>query len=331
MKNKIAIIGSGAMGTALAKVLSYHKDFEIVIYGIDEEELESLKKGKNLKYFPESVKFPHFKTTNDLDEVLKNATHVIMAVPSKTMDIVFKKVLEKLTTNVIVVNAAKGFYPNTSKSLHIGMQEEAKGNSFVRGIVSLIGPSHAEEIVLDLPTVVAVVDKDKKLCQEVQEIFATPYFKTYIQTDVKGSEVGAAYKNVLAIATGISAGLGYGVNTQAALLTRGIAEMLRFNKIMGGKSETIMGLTGIGDLIVTATSDLSRNFTFGKKFVKEGVKALESNTTVEGVIALKEIQKISKAKKIYLPIVNLLYKAIFEKQDLHKIIDLLWAKELKEE
>ena len=323
-QNKITIIGSGAMGTAMAKVLYDSGNHNITIYGIDKGELEELKQGKNSKYFPENVKLPKFNTTTDLKSALADTKYVVLVVPSKFMDKIMIQILEHLSSKVLLINASKGFYPKTNQALHTGIQSVAAGNNLIRGVVSLIGPSHAEEIVQETPTIIDVVDQNVKLCQEVKSLFATKYFKTYIQTDVIGAEVGAAYKNVLAIASGMSSGLGYGINTLAALLTRGLAEMSRFNQKMGGKTATIIGLTGIGDLIVTATSDLSRNFTFGKQFARKGKAALDTKKTVEGLTALKIIYDISVKEKLYLPIVNYIYNVIFGEYKLDGIVTSLW-------
>lgn len=330
-KNKIAIIGSGALGTALAKVLYDSGHENICIYGVVESEVNDLKKGINTKYFPNSVKLPKFNTTTNINEALDGASYVVMAVPSKVMDVAIAQVLGSCNSEFMIINGSKGFYPATHMSLHVGIKHAIKDLKFVRGVVSLIGPSHAEEIVMSVPTVVAAVDKDKKHCEEVQALFSNDYFKTYVQTDVKGAEVGAAYKNVLAIASGISRGLGFGINTEAALLTRGLAEMRRFNKVMKGKDETLAGLTGIGDLIVTATSNLSRNFTFGQEFAKKGQDALKTTVTVEGLVALDVIYDIAKEKQLDLPIINNLYKAIHGKLDPSKMVKALWKREHKAE
>lgn len=331
MKNKIAMIGSGAMATAIAKVIYDAGNENIVIYGVDEVEVNELKKGINTKYFPNSVKLPNFETTTNLAEALDGAEYIVTAVPSKVMAGVIQAMEPLFNTDVKIINVSKGFYPNTHMSLHEGIKHATKHIPFVKGVVSLIGPSHAEEIALGLPTVVALVDKDKKLCLEMEELFNTNYFRTYVQTDVKGAEVGAAYKNVLAIASGVSAGLGYGINATAALLTRGLAEMRRFNKVMKGKDETIIGLTGVGDLIVTATSDLSRNYTFGKNLAKNKKEALKTTNTVEGLVALDVIHNIAKDKKIELPIVEFLYQSVHNDIDMTKIVEKLWSRDLKSE
>ena len=330
-KNKITMIGSGALATAIAKVLYHAGNENITIYGVDQTELNDLKNGSNSRYFPNSVELPNFETTSDLNKALDGASYVFMAVPSKFIDVAFAKVLGSINSEVLIINGTKGFFPDTEMSVHEGLKEKSKSVKNVRGVVSLIGPSHAEEIVLSVPTVVSAVCKDETLAKEVQGLFKCDFFKTYIQTDVKGAEVGAAYKNVLAIISGMAKGLGFGINTNAALLTRGLAEMARLNKALGGKPETIMGLTGIGDLIVTATSELSRNFTFGMNFAKEGKKALETNITVEGLSALDIIYKIAVSRKLDLPIVLNLYECIHKTHDPKKLVDKLWQREDKSE
>lgn len=333
MNNKIAIIGSGAMATAVAKVLTDTSKVNpnIVIYGVNEEELKELSNGMNSKYFPNSIKLPKFTTSTSMSETVKDAKYIILAVPSKTMDIVIAEVLGSINSEALFINVAKGFFPRTKLSIHEGIVEVTKHNEFVRGVVSLIGPSHAEEIVMQVPTAVAAVSKHNDLNEEVQKLFSNSYFKVYSQRDVKGAMAGAAYKNVLAIASGMVSGLGFGINTTAALLTRGLNEMSHFNKSQGGKKETIMGLTGIGDLIVTATSDLSRNFTFGKEFVKNNKVALEKNSTVEGLVAIDYIYEIAKEEKLELPIVSFLHGVIHGKKKVEDFKTELWDRKLKEE
>ncbi len=316
MNKKIAIVGSGAMGTAVAKVLTdtNRTNSNIIVYGVDENEIKELSLGLNTKYFPNSIKLPSLQTTSDITQAVKDAKYVILAVPSKTMDLVVAEVLGSLDSDVLLINVAKGFFPKSKDSLHEGIIKATKYNKFVRGVVSLIGPSHAEEIVMQVPTALSAVSKSHALNAEVQQLFSNSYFKVYSQTDVKGAMAGAAYKNVLAIASGMAAGLGFGINTTAALLTRGLTEMAIFAKAQGGKKETIMGLTGVGDLIVTATSDLSRNFTFGKEFVKNKKAALGNSQTVEGLVAIDFIFEIAKEKNIDLPITNFLHAVIHGKK-----------------
>ncbi|MGX9395837.1 NAD(P)H-dependent glycerol-3-phosphate dehydrogenase [Mycoplasma sp. 1573] len=331
MSNKITVIGSGSMGTACAKIL--HKNgHDVTIYGVDTTELEQLKQGKNLKYFPESIYLPNFKTTNNLKEALDKTNYVLLAVPSKFMDQVFNDVLANLNSEVMFINVAKGFYPGTIIPLHTAMKQKTANNTNVKGVVSLIGPSHAEEIVKDSITVVDSVDCDENKAKLVQQLFSNDYFRVYTQTDEIGAEIGSIYKNVLAIASGILDAKGYGINTRAALITRGLVEMRKYAEANGGKLETLFGLTGIGDLIVTAFSEFSRNFSFGKLYGQKGKEALDTKMTVEGLTALKAIyDNVISKKQMELPITEGLYKVIYEDYDLELMLKNLIKRDLKGE
>ena len=329
MKDKFTIIGSGSMATAISKVLYDSGNENILIYGIDKTELKELKEGKNSKYFPKNSKIPKFNTTNSLTKALKESSYVVLGVPSKFINDVFEEILNKINSKVIIINLAKGFYPNTNDSIYEGLKKKSKNNSFIKGIVSLIGPSLSKEIVKEFPTLISIVGENDKILKNVQKKFFCSYFKTNVEKDVKGAEVNAIYKNVIAIGSGILNGLNYGQNTIAAFLTLGVAEMIKFNKFVGGKIETIFGLTGFGDLIVTATSSLSRNFTFGKSFIKNKKLALISKRTTEGLTALKYLHNLSKSSNLSLPIVELLYEIIFKQTDPINLIKKLWKKDLK--
>ncbi|QJR44025.1 NAD(P)H-dependent glycerol-3-phosphate dehydrogenase [Mycoplasma miroungirhinis] len=327
----ITIIGSGSMGTALAKVL-FNNGHNVTIYGIDNQELKELREGKNTKYFPETTYLPNFKTTNNLKEALYNTNYVVFAVPSKLMDDAFKKTIENLQSQVVLINVAKGFYPNTITPLHTEFKNLTKNNLNILGVVSLIGPSHAEEIVKDSITVVDAVDENIEIAKKVQNLFSNHYFRVYTQTDVIGAEIGSIFKNVLAIASGILYEKNYGINTRAALITRGLVEMKKYALYNGGKLETLFGLTGIGDLIVTAFSEFSRNFSFGKLYGKIGKEALNTQKTVEGLTALKAIyENVIKTNLMELPITNGLYQVIFNDYDINEMLNKLITRDLKEE
>lgn len=336
---KVVVVGSGSLGTALAKILHDAGMKNIVVYGIVDKELNDLEKGQNTTYFPTTAPIPKMKTTKDLKEALDGASYVLHVVPSQFADKVVAQILVNLNSEIILINASKGFYPGTTKSLHEGIQEQVEGHAKVKGFVSLIGPSQAEELVWEIPTLVSVVGDNMNVCSEVQEFFRTKWFKTFVQTDIIGAEVGAAYKNILAIFAGMAQenvegtmGLkGHGINSIAAVLTRGFAEIRTFNKAMGGKPDTIQGLTGLGDLIVTATSDFSRNFTFGRNFIKKGKAALDTKATVEGVKALKSVYEIGKAKKLDLPIVFGLHDLLFGKLTFKDLMAVVWEKSPNQE
>ncbi len=332
MNKKITIIGSGALGTSLAKVLIDAGHKNVVVYGINKNELNELKNGFNTNYFPKTTKIPKINTESNLSLALMDASYVVTAVPSFTMKKVIEDIQVKMNSRFLLINGSKGFFPDSSLSLHEGIDLATKDNKDIRGVVSLIGPSHAEEIIKEAPTTICAVDLNKELAQEVQELFNTSYFRVYVQTDVKGAEVGAAYKNVLAIAAGIIVEEGMGINTLAGLLTRGLNEMLIFANAVGGQEKTVIGLTGIGDLIVTAMSDHSRNRQFGRSFVREGAKkSLNTNKTVEGLVALKNIYKIGKENNLELPIAYSLYEIIYNGANLLDLKKDFWNRELKSE
>lgn len=332
MNKKIAIIGTGAMGTAMGKVLSDRKKkYDIVFYGINESELNELKTGTNSNYFSSSIELPNFETTNSITKALDDADYILLALPSHVMHLVLGEVMGNISTEALIINVSKGFFPGTQKSLHNGIKDATAHSKLIRGVVSLIGPSHAEEVVKSAPTIVSAVDYDMELIKEVQNLFSNDYFRVYAQTDVAGAEVGAAYKNVLAIASGLTTGLGYGINTTAALLTRGLSEMQKFNQLQGGQAQTLMGLSGIGDLIVTAMSPLSRNWTFGNELATNKKEALKTTKTVEGIVALKIIHQIAKDNSLELPLVNFLHDIVFGDNEPSDFNKQLWSRALTSE
>ena len=327
MKN-ITIIGSGALGSAFANVLfDANPKNNILIYGIDEKELQDIEKGRNTKYFNDIV-FNKFKTSNDLNFALKAADYIVLALPSIAIDSVIKSIEQNIEKEVLIINGCKGFYPNTELPLHEGILDRIKSNKKIRGLVSISGPSFAIEIIKKSLTSVAVIGYDKNQTIEVQKLFNNNYFKLYIQNDVIGSEVGGIYKNILAIGSGILNQLGYKINTLASYLTRGVKEMATFNKFMGGKEKTIYGLTGLGDLILTATDTNSRNFQFGMSFIK---KEINKNATVEGLTALKIVEKIRIENNLNLPICLALYNIIYNNSNVELEIQKLWNNNEDEE
>lgn len=262
--NNILIIGSGAMGTAIANVLYDNKQKhypinEVTIYGIDQDELNSLSHGHNFKYFP-NLQLHKFDVTNNLELALKNKHYIIIAIPSFAIANLLTKISKYLNKKTIIINLAKGFNLETKKSIH-----EMIVNSLpqIQNIVSLIGPSHAEEIVLRKLTVINAVSINAMLNKKVIKLFANDYFMIKNEQDVVGANVCALYKNIVAIASGMLDYLSNSINTKAALLTFGLEEMALFTKALGGNPKTVFGLNGVGDLIVTATSHLSRNYNFG--------------------------------------------------------------------
>ncbi len=328
--NKITIIGSGALGSALANILvDSSKENDVLIYGIDNVELKDLEQGKNVKYFGNDILLNKFKTTNDLNIALKDCQYLIIAIPSTMMNSVIESVLKIINHPILIINGSKGFYPDSLDPLHVGIENKVKNNKNIRGVISISGPSFAIEMVKKSLTTIAAIGHDKQLIKEVQQLFKTNYFKLYGQSDVIGAEVGAIYKNILAIGAGIITQMNYKINTLASYLTRGMKEMSVFNKFMGGNENTIYGLTGLGDLILTSTDPNSRNFTYGMNFVK-GIKDTKK-ITIEGIKGLEIVNNIRVKNNLYLPIVAALYNIIYENKSIKEEINKLFNTEIKDE
>lgn len=255
-----------------------------------------------------------------------------MAVPSVVADVVYSEVLANITSEVIIINAIKGFYPGTEEVIHTGLIKHSSSNKLVKGVVTLTGPSHAEEIVKEQITAVVATSKNKVNNTLVQDLFSNKYFRVYTQTDLAGAEIGSIYKNILAIGAGAINELGYGINTFALLVTRGMVEMSKLVKAFKGKESTAYGLTGLGDLIVTAGSPLSRNYRFGQDLARRGAKkALESKATIEGLNALKTMKRMASEKKLELPILNSIYAVVFQGSDVKKEVASLLSRPRKTE
>ena len=240
------------------------------------------------------------------------------------------KFLDKKT---IIVNTSKGFHPETFERMSCVIRENIS-EEHLSSVVSLIGPSHAEEVVIRMLTTICAVSLNEEDAKTVQETFSNEYLRIYTGTDEIGSEVGVAVKNAIALASGILSGLGYGDNTRAALMTRGLMEMTRFGVAMGGKKETFMGMTGIGDLIVTCTSQHSRNFQAGYEIGKAGTAKIfwETNTkTVEGVRTAKAVHEKARELGIDMPIVNEIYAVLFENKNARESAKQLMTRDLKPE
>ncbi len=329
---KISIIGSGSWGTALAQVAKDNKH-DVVLWGIDEKEVMDInEQHQNSKYFPEVQLNPELKATLELSEI-KGSDLILLAVPVMALEEVCKNIASYVDKPAIIINVAKGFHPETHERLSVVIRR-LLNNDTCKDVVSLIGPSHAEEVVLRLLTTVNAVCENEKSAQIVQEFMSNDYFRVYRGVDVVGSEIGVAIKNVMALASGVLAGVGQGDNARAALMTRGLAEMARFGAHFGAKAETYLGLTGVGDLIVTCTSVHSRNYQAGLAIGKSGsAKAFfESNTkTVEGVKTAKTVYEMAKKHGISMPITEQVYQVLYENKNPKEAIVALMSRNLKSE
>jgi glycerol-3-phosphate dehydrogenase (NAD(P)+) len=329
---KTVVIGSGSWGTALAQVLADNKE-EVIIYGIEKSEIDDINLNhENSKYFEGVELNPNLKATDDIT-VVKDADIVLLAVPTFAIEGICLQIDPYLKNNIIVVNVSKGFHPETSERMSEVIRR-CISKEHLSSVVSLIGPSHAEEVVIRLLTTIDAVSLKEEDAQAIQRTFSNNYLRIYTGDDEIGSELGVAIKNVMAIASGILSGLGYQDNTRAALITRGLQEMIRYGVFFGGKQQTFMGLTGIGDLIVTCASVHSRNFEAGYQIGKENdvTNFLKYNKkTVEGVRTAKIVHKVAKENNIDMPICEEVYQILFEGKEPKTCANDLMLRELKKE
>ena len=336
LNDKIAVIGAGSWGTAIAQVLSL-KSKEVFLWGHNKIHIEDLKNtGCNTRYLPKIQLRKNIRFTNNLDEAVKKASVVCMVVPSHSLREVFARVYPLLEKNTVVVSAIKGVENDSLKTMTQVMEEiiqRANNEKNIR-VAVLSGPSFAKEVALEIPTAVTIGCRDLVCAKDLQKIFGTEKFRVYASTDVIGLEISAALKNIVALAVGICDGLGYGLNTRAALITRGLAEITRLGVYLGAEPATFSGLSGIGDLVLTCTGDLSRNRTVGIQLGKGKKLAQileEMQTVAEGVRTTKSVYDLAQSLHIEMPILEQVYKIIYENKECSLAVGDLLARELKVE
>ncbi|MBQ2238346.1 MAG: NAD(P)H-dependent glycerol-3-phosphate dehydrogenase [Lachnospiraceae bacterium] len=327
---KISVIGAGSWGTALACLLNDNQH-NVTIWSIDKNEVEMLTTYREQKEKLAGVKVAdEIKITADLKEALTDKDIVVMAVPSIFVRSTAKKMAEVISGSPIIVNVAKGIEENTLMTLTDIIKEELPGYQ----VAVLSGPSHAEEVGRKIPTTCVVGSSDKETCEILQDVFMNQVFRVYTSSDVLGIELGGALKNVIALAAGINDGLGYGDNSKAALMTRGIAEISRLGVKMGAKMETFYGLSGIGDLIVTCSSKHSRNRNAGY-YIGKGMSYEEAmkevKMVVEGVYSAKAAYALSKKYDSPLPIIEQVNKVLFEQKAPTEAVTELFLRDKKME
>lgn len=308
---KISILGAGSWGTALS-ILLCKNGHPVTVWSVLPDEVEMLRLHREHKDKLPGARVPsEVEFTTDLKTCLDHAAVAVFVVPSQTVRETAKKIKPYLQQNTIAVICSKGLEESTGLRLSEVVQQELDQNS----VVALIGPSHAEEVALSMPTTVVAASSDQAAAQIVQDIFMSPRFRVYTSSDIVGAELGAALKNIIALCAGICDGLGYGDNCKAALMTRGLTEMARLGKAMGACADTFSGLTGMGDLIVTCTSRHSRNWRAGY-LIGQGMpleKALaEVRMVVEGVTAARAAYSLSQKTGVNMPIVEQACKILFE-------------------
>ena len=307
----VAIIGAGSWGIALAKVLHTNGN-KVTVWSIVEDEITMLKeKHEHAQKLP-GVKLPEdMEFTTDLESAVSGKAYLILAVPSVFTRSTAKSMAPFVKEGQIIVCVAKGIEEETLMPLTDIVEQEIPQAE----VAVMCGPSHAEEVGIGLPTTVVAGAKKRAVAEEIQDIFMNNVFRVYTSPDVLGMELGGSLKNVIALAAGMADGLGYGDNTKAALITRGMFEMNKLAVTMGAKQETLNGLTGIGDLIVTCESKHSRNrkagYLMGQgKTMKEAMD--EVKMVVEGVYSAKAAAKLGKKYNVSLPIIEEVNKVLFE-------------------
>ncbi len=306
----ISIIGAGSWGTALA-VLLHNNGHNVTMWSAVPAEVEMLRNDRQLASLPGVVLDDSVEITDNLEAAMKDRDILVLAVASSYIRVTAKRMKEFLKDGQIIVNVAKGVEEDTLFT----MSEVISSELPTADVAVLSGPSHAEEVGKGMPTTIVVGAKTRETAEYIQQSFTSPVFRVYTSPDIKGIELGAALKNVIALAAGIADGLGYGDNTKAALITRGIAEITRLGTKMGCKAETFSGLSGIGDLIVTCASMHSRNRRAGILLGKgmqldEVIK--EVKMVVEGVYSAKAALKLSREYDVDMPIIEQINMVLFE-------------------
>lgn len=324
---KITVLGSGGWGMALA-ISAFNNQNEVTLWSPFEQEVELLNEKRTNEKLLKGIFLPEgIKITTDLS-VVEGSTLTIIATPSTVIRDVASK-LAKQKNFGIVVNVSKGIEKESLKFLSDVIKDEIPDVT----VVALSGPSHAEEVARNIPTSIVAASDSLAASQVVQDIMTSDTLRVYTSGDLKGAELGGAMKNVIAIAAGFCDGMGLGDNTKAALVTRGLAEMTRLGVCMGAKEYTFAGLTGIGDLVVTCTSQHSRNNRFGFK-VGSGVaidKALAEVGTVEGYYATEMIYNLSRKYKVELPIINECYSVLYKGKDVTQSVPDLMRRPIRSE
>ncbi|MBL6007293.1 NAD(P)H-dependent glycerol-3-phosphate dehydrogenase [Bacillus halotolerans] len=325
---RVTMLGAGSWGTALALVLA-DNNHDVRMWGHRAELIQQINDlHENKDYLPD-VKLPEsIRATTEIGEAVSDADFIIVAVPTKAIREVLRQAVPFMTKKAVFVHVSKGIEPDSLLRISEIMEFELPSD-VRKDIVVLSGPSHAEEVGLRHPTTVTSSSKSMQAAEEVQDLFINHNFRVYTNPDIIGVEIGGALKNIIALAAGITDGLGYGDNAKAALITRGLAEIARLGTKMGGNPLTFSGLTGVGDLIVTCTSVHSRNWRagnlLGKGYKLEDVLE-EMGMVVEGVRTTKAAYQLSEKYQVQMPITEALHQVLFNGQKVEPAVESLMAR-----
>ncbi len=326
----LTFLGSGSFGTALAVVFSRY-NFNVKMFDRNNEIIDSINRFRKNSRYLSNIEIPeNVVATNDIYEAVVYSDIIFFSIPSRAVREVSKKIKDTVKDGTVIVCLSKGLEEKTHKRLSDVLEEELVSNP----IVVLSGPSHAEEIALKKPTSLVSTSKEMCYAEFVQDTLSSDILKIYTNPDIIGVELGGAMKNIIALAVGIINGLGYGDNSSAAVITHSLQEIVTIGVRLGGKIETFLGLSGIGDLIVTCLSKHSRNrrcgFLIGKGMKLEQA-ICEIGMTVEGINTCKIFYEIAKEKNIEVPIIKSLYDFLFNNKDLKYVEDKLMCHDVKYE
>ena len=334
----IAVIGAGSWGTALALLLG-KKGFAINLWDYDSNHIEALARERENKRYLAGIPFPQtIRAVSDVKDAVSGVSTICMVVPSHGFRAVFETILPCLEEGSVVVSATKGVENDTLQTMSqvmsdvVAAQTSSPSKTVIPAVLS--GPSFAKEVAEEVPTAITIGCKDNNIAEYLQKTLNTSYFRVYRSNDIIGLEISAALKNIIAIAAGICDGLHFGLNARAALITRGLAEISRLGINLGAEPATFYGLSGMGDLVLTCTGDLSRNRTVGLK-LGEGLSLEqilnEMSMVAEGVKTTKSVHQLAKVKRVEMPILEQVYQILYENKDCRTAVNDLLSRELKSE
>ena len=325
----VAVIGAGSWGTTLASLLS-KKGYDVSLWVYEKDLAEEIERTRLNKVYLPDIRLPeNIMVSHRIDEVVNKARYILNVVPAQYTRAVFKEISPYLSNGSAIISASKGIERGTLMTIS-SVLKELTGHE----VAALSGPSFAKEVIKNLPTAVTLATENRNTGFLLQELFNTNTFRVYTHNDILGVEIGGALKNVIAISAGISDSLGLGNNARASLITRGLAEITRLGVAMGAEEKTFAGLSGLGDLVLTCTSALSRNYTLGIK-LGQGMKLkdiLEQTVNVvEGVETAESAFELSNKYNIEMPIVEQVYKIINEGKDPVLAVSDLMSRSMKPE
>ncbi len=331
MNRKIGVIGAGSWGTTLANLLA-EKGYHVTLWVFEPDLCETIKeKAENTVYLP-GFKLPgNINPTTSIAEACVDKEVLVSVTPSHVVRTVISQTLPHLSDKSVIVSASKGIETDTLMPMSLVLKDLLPAKMH-KNLVYLSGPSFAREVIKKTPTAVSVASENIEAAEAVQRTFATPYFRVYTSSDVTGVELGGALKNVIAIAAGVSDGLGLGHNTRAALITRGLAEITRLGVQMGANPLTLSGLAGLGDLVLTCTGDLSRNRSVGLRLGK-GMKLKgileEMKMVAEGLKTTNAVYHIARKLHVEMPITEQIYSLLYEDKPAGEVVHELMTRDLK--